>query len=143
MLQEPKEQQTSTSRQEAPHEAHHNNARYTSDDDESCSSMDTLVPSEDPASASSKSEKDHEDENYHLHVSKTMRAGRHVPRKSDHQRQRSEFQLSQKGKKRETPPNFLDVDLNFMDTVLMGLDSMDDAVLKGPDDVTNPFDFNL
>jgi hypothetical protein len=30
-----------------------------------------------------------------------------------------------------------------MDTVLMGLDSMDDAVLKGPDDVTNPFDFNL
>ncbi len=25
----------------------------------------------------------------------------------------------------------------------MGLDSMNDAVLKGPDDITNPFDFNL
>ncbi len=25
----------------------------------------------------------------------------------------------------------------------MGLDSMDEAVLKGPDDVTNPFNFNL
>jgi hypothetical protein len=25
----------------------------------------------------------------------------------------------------------------------MGLDSMDDAVLKEPDEVTNPFDFNL
>jgi hypothetical protein len=68
-----------------PHDAHHNNTCYTSDDDESPSSMDTLVPSEDPASASSKSEKDHEDENYHLHVSKKMKAGCHVPCKSDHQ----------------------------------------------------------
>ncbi len=33
--------------------------------------------------------------------------------------------------------------LNFTDTILMGLDSMDDAVLKGPDDVTNPFNFKL
>jgi hypothetical protein len=126
-----------------PHEAHHNYAHYTSNDDELRSSRDTPVPSEDPASASSKSKKDHEDENYHLHVSKKMKAGCHVPHKSDHQRQRSEFQSSQKGKKRETPPTFLDNDLNFTDTVLMGLDSMDDTVFKGPDDVTNPFDFNL
>jgi hypothetical protein len=41
--------------------------------------------------------------------------------------------LSQKGKKREMPPTFLDNDLGFTDTVLMGLDSMDDAALKGPD----------
>jgi hypothetical protein len=126
-----------------PHEAHHNNACYTSNDDELHSSTDTPVPSEDPASASSKSKKDHKDENYHLHVSKKLKAGCHVPCKSDHQRQRSEFQLSEKGKKRETPPTFLDNGLNFMDTVLMGLDSMDDVVLKGPDDVANPFDFTL
>ncbi len=66
-----------------------------------------------------------------------------MPCKSDHQRQRSKFQLSQKGKKREMPPTFLDNDLDFMDTILMGLDSMDDVVLKGPDDVTNLFNFNL
>ncbi len=64
--------------------AHHNNAHYTSDDDESHLSTDTLVPSEDPASASSKSEKTHEDENHHLHVAKKMKAGSHVPCKSDH-----------------------------------------------------------
>ncbi len=78
---------------------HHNKARYTSNDDESRSSMDTPVPSEDPASASSKSKKDHKDENCHPHVSKKMKAGCHVPCKSDHQWQRSKFQLSQKGKK--------------------------------------------
>jgi hypothetical protein len=38
---------------------------------------------------------------------------------------------------------FFDNDLNFTDTVLMGLDYMDDAVLKGPDDITNLVDFNL
>jgi hypothetical protein len=79
-----------------PHEMHHNNARYTSNDDESRSSMNTPVPSEDPASASSGSKKDHEEENYQLHVSKKMKVGRHVPRKSD---RRSKFQSSQKGKK--------------------------------------------
>jgi hypothetical protein len=105
--------------------------------------MDTPVPSEDPASASSKSKKDHKDENYHLQVSKKMKAGCHVPCKSDHQQQRNKFLSSQKGKKRETPPTFLDNYLDFTDTILMGLDSMDDAVLKEPDDVTNPFNFNL
>ncbi len=40
------------------------------------------------------------------------------------------------------PPTFLDDDLDFMDTVLMGLNSMD-AGLNRTDDVTNPFDFNL
>ncbi len=39
-------------------------------------------------------------------------------------------------------PTFLDDDLYFMDTVLMGLDSMD-ADLNRPDDITNLFDFNM
>jgi hypothetical protein len=116
---------------------------YTSNNDELRFSTDTPVSSEDPASASSKSEKTHEAENYHLHVSKKMKAGCHVPCKSDHQRQRSKSKLSQKDKKGEMPPTFLDNDLDFTDTGLMGLDSIDDVVLKGPDDVTNPFDFNL
>jgi hypothetical protein len=38
-------------------------------------------------------------------------------------------------------PSFLDDDLDFTDTVLMRLDSMD-ADLNRPDDVTNPFDFD-
>ena len=71
-----------------------------------------------------------------------MKAGSHVPRKSDHQQQRTKSQLSQKGKKGEVPPTFLDNDLNFMDTILMGLDSMD-ADLDRPDDITNPFHSNL
>ncbi len=125
------------------YKAHHNNARYTSNNDELRFSTDTPVSSEDPVSASSESKKTHEDENYHLHVSKKMKAGCHVPRKSDHQGQRSKSQLSQKEKKGETPPTFLDNDLYFTGTVLMGLDSIDDAVLKGPNDVTNPFDSNL
>jgi hypothetical protein len=51
------------------HESHHNDARYTSEDDESHSSTDAPAPSEDPASASSGS-KEHKDENYHLQASK-------------------------------------------------------------------------
>ncbi len=71
-----------------------------------------------------------------------MKARRHVPCKSDHWWQSTTSQSNQKGKKGETSPTFLDNDLNFTDTLLMGLDSMD-ADLKGPDDVVNPFDFNL
>jgi hypothetical protein len=71
------------------YEAHHNNARYTSDNDESRLSTDTPVPSEDPESASSESKKTHKDENYHLHVDKKMKAGSHVPCKSDHRQQRT------------------------------------------------------
>jgi hypothetical protein len=71
-----------------------------------------------------------------------MKAGSHVPCKSDHQQQRTKSQPSQKGKKGEMPPTFLDNDLDFRDTILMGLDSMD-ADLDRPDDVMNPFDFNL
>ena len=103
---------------------------------------DTPVPSEDPASASSKSKKTHKDENYHLHVDKKMKAGSHVPCKSDHQQHRTKSQLSQKGKKGEMPPTFLDDDLDFMDTILMGLDSID-ADLDRPDDATNLFNFNM
>jgi hypothetical protein len=71
-----------------------------------------------------------------------MKTGSHVPCKSDHQQHRTKSQLSQKGKKGETPPTFLDNDLYFTDTVLMGLDFMD-ADLNRPDDVTNLFDFNM
>jgi hypothetical protein len=65
------------------YEAHHNNGHYTSDDNESRASVDTPVPSEDPASASSKG-KNHEDENYHLHFDKKLKAGSHEPCKFDH-----------------------------------------------------------
>ncbi len=65
-----------------------------------------------------------------------------MPRKSDHQQHRTKSQLSQKGKKGETPHTFLDDDLDFTDTALMGLDSID-ADLDKPDDVTNPFGFNM
>ncbi len=71
-----------------------------------------------------------------------MKAGSHVPCKSDHQQHGAKAQSSQKGKKGETPPTFLDDDLDFTDTVLMGLDSMD-ADLNRPDDVTNPFDYDM
>ncbi len=81
------------------YKAHHNNARYTSDNDKSHLSTDTPVPSEDPASASNKSKQTHKDENYHLHVAKKMKAGSHVPPKSDHRQQRTKSQLSQKSKK--------------------------------------------
>jgi hypothetical protein len=39
-------------------------------------------------------------------------------------------------------PTFSDDDLDFTDTVLMGLDSID-ADLNRPDDVTNPFNFGM
>jgi hypothetical protein len=73
---------------------------------------------------------------------KKMKAGSHVPHKSDHQQHRTKSQLSQKGKKGETSPTFLDDDLDYTDIVLMELNSMD-ADLNRPDDVTNPFDFDM
>jgi hypothetical protein len=65
------------------YEAHHNDALYTNDYDELRASVDVPVPSEDQASASIK-DKNHEDENYHLHVDKKLKAGSLVPCKSDH-----------------------------------------------------------
>jgi hypothetical protein len=103
--------------------------------------MDTPVPSEDPVSASSKS-KNSKDKNYHLHVNQKLKAGGHVPCKSNHRQHRGKSQSSQNGRKRETSPTFMDNDLNFMDAVLMGLDSMG-VDLNRPDVVTNPFDFNM
>jgi hypothetical protein len=114
---------------------------YTSKDDESRSSTDAPAPSEDPASASSGRE-EHEDENYHLQASKRMKASGHVPRKSDYPRQQCESQKGHKEKKREKSPTFLDDDLDFTNAILMGLESIDDAVLNGCNDVTNPFDFS-
>jgi hypothetical protein len=55
--------------------------------------------------------------------------------------QKPKAQLSQKSKKGETHPTFLDDDLDFTDTVLMGFDSID-ADLNRPDNVTHPFDFD-
>jgi hypothetical protein len=78
-----------------------------SKDNKSCSSSDAPAPSEDPASASSGS-KNHKDENYHLHVSKRMKAGSHVPRRSNYPRQQSNSQTGQKEKKGEKSPTFLD-----------------------------------
>jgi hypothetical protein len=123
------------------HEAHHNDARYTSKDNESRSSTDAPAPSEDPASASSGSE-EHEDENYHLQAFKRMKASGHVPCKSDYPRQQRESQKGHKEKKGEKSPTFLDEDLDFTDAILMGLDSIDNAVLNGCNDVTNPFNFS-
>jgi hypothetical protein len=123
------------------HEAHYNDVRYTSEDNESCFSTDAPAPSEDPASASSGS-KEHKDENYHLQASKRMKASGHVPCKSDYLRQQRDPQTGHKEKKREKSPTFLDNDLDFTDAVLMGLESTKDAVLNGHDDVTNPFDFS-
>jgi hypothetical protein len=119
------------------HEAHHNDARYTSKDNESRSGTDTPAPSEDPASASSES-KEHKDENYHLQASKRVKASGHVPCKSDYPRQQREPQTGCKKKKGEKSPTFLDDDLDFTDAVLMGLESIDNAGV----DVTNPFDFS-
>jgi hypothetical protein len=124
-----------------PHEAHHNDACYTSEDNESRSSNDTPAPSEDPASASSGSE-EHKDEKYHLQASKKMKASGHVPRKSDYPHQKNASKTGHKEKKGEKPPTFLDDDLDFADALLMGLDSIDDAVLEGCSDITNPFNFS-
>ncbi len=71
-----------------------------------------------------------------------MKAGGHVLCKFDHRQHGAKAQSSQKGKKGETPPTFLDDDLDFTDTVLMELDSID-ADLNRPNDVTNPFNFAL
>jgi hypothetical protein len=71
-----------------------------------------------------------------------MKVGSHVPCKSDHQQHGAKAKSSQKGKKGEMPPTFLDDDLNFRDTVSMGLNSMD-ADLNRPDDITNWFNFDL
>jgi hypothetical protein len=76
------------------YEAHHNDVHYTNDDNESRISTATPVPSEDPASASSESKNTHEDENHHLHIDKKMKAGSHVPHKSDHQQHGAKVQLS-------------------------------------------------
>jgi hypothetical protein len=92
-------------------------------------------------SASSKS-KTHEDENYHLHVNKKLKSGSHVPCKSDHQQHRGKSHLSQKAKKGEMSPIFMDNNLNFTDAISMRLNSMD-ADLNWPDDIKNPFNFKL
>jgi hypothetical protein len=108
-----------------------------SKDDESCSGTDAPAPSEDLASASSGS-KAHKDENYHLQASKRIKASGHAPCKSDYPCQQHEPQTGRKEKKGEKSPTFLDDDLDFTDAILMGLESIDDAV----NDVTNPFDFS-
>jgi hypothetical protein len=53
----PKNNKRQVQDKKSQYEVHHNDMRYMSDDDKSCISTDTPVPSEDPASASSKREK--------------------------------------------------------------------------------------
>jgi hypothetical protein len=115
--------------------------RYTSKDDESHSSTDAPSPSEDPASASSGSE-EHEDEYYQLQASKRMKASGDVLCKSDYPCQQRESQKGHKEKKGEKSPTFLDDDLDFTNAILIGLESINDAVLNGRNDVTNSFDFS-
>jgi hypothetical protein len=64
-----------------------------------------------------------------------MKASGHVPRKSDYPPQQREPQTGCKEKKGEKSPTFLDNNLDFTDAILMGLESIDNAV----NDVTNPF----
>ncbi len=71
-----------------------------------------------------------------------MKASGHVPHKSDYPCQQRESQKGHKEKKGEKSPTFLDDDLDFTNAVLMGLESIDNAVLNGRNDVTNPFDFS-
>jgi hypothetical protein len=71
-----------------------------------------------------------------------MKASSHMPHKSDYLHQQSESQTSQKEKKGEKSPTFLDDHLDFTDAILMGLNSVDDAVLNGRNDNSNPFDFD-
>jgi hypothetical protein len=67
-----------------------------------------------------------------------MKASGHVPRKSDYPHQQCEPQTGHKEKKGEKSPTFLDNDLDFTDAVLMGLESINNAV----NDITNLFDFS-
>jgi hypothetical protein len=135
----PKQDKCQVQDKKCQYEVHHNDARFTSDDNEPRASVGTPVPSENHTSASSEG-KINEDENYHLHIDKKMKVGGHMPRKSDHQQHRSKSKSSQKGKKEEASSTFMDNDLDFTDTVLIGLDSLE-ADLKEPKDITNPFDF--
>ncbi len=71
------------------------------------------------------------DENNHLHINKKLKVGCHVPHKSGHQQHRSKSKSSQRGKQKETSPTFMDIGLNFTDTVLMGLNSIDSDHKEG------------
>jgi hypothetical protein len=123
------------------YEVHHNDACYTIDDNELRISTNTPVPSEDPASASSESKKTMKMRIIIFILIKKMKVGSYVPCKSDHQQHGAKAQSSQKSEKGEMPPTYLDNDLDFTDTILMGLDSMD-ADLNRSDYVTNPFNFD-
>ncbi len=66
----PKNDKRQVQDKKCQYRVHHNDAGYTNNNDKSRLSTDAPVPSEDPASASSKSKKNHKDEYYHLHVDK-------------------------------------------------------------------------
>jgi hypothetical protein len=100
VLQEPKNQdKRQVNNKKCQHELHHNDARYTSDDDELRASVDTLVPSEDQTSFLSE-DKINKDENYHLHMNKILKAGCRVLCKSDHQQHRSKSKLIKRAKRK-------------------------------------------
>ena len=117
---------------------HASRARHSLDERRTRST--DAVPNDNKASASC--DDNNEDKNYQLHFDKKFE-GRLCCcgslRKTDHRRP----SRVKRAKRKRRFLHFWTTISDFVETVLMGLDSMDGAVLKGPDDVTNPFDFNL
>ncbi len=123
------------------HEAHHYNECHASKDKESRTSVDLPAPSNSHLSPSEDKQQD-EDKQYHVHFEKKVKVGSQVaPLPCKKKNIKSTVSTTLK----KTPPTFLDNDLdlgnNFKDRVLMGLESLMDADLKGFDDIMNPFDF--
>ena len=118
---------------------HHYNKHHASKGEESRASMDLPAPSDSHALPSEDKQQD-KDKQYHVHFEKKKVGSQvaHLPRKKKSVNSTVSTTL------KKTHPTFLDNDLDpgndFKDSVLMGLESLMDADLKGFDDVMNPFD---
>lgn len=101
--------------------------------------MNLLVPSDGQVLSSDIN--NNEDKHYHVHFAKKLKAGSHVPCKSDRQQLMTSVEAVVNPAWEETHPTYMDDNLSLKDTVLKGLDSF----LEDPDasdDLTNPFDFS-
>ena len=136
----PRNQDKYFSDKKRSHEAHHNGNHKAIKDEKSRASMDS-PPARDSSALQSEDKEQRDEEQYHVHFEKKMKAGpqmAHVPCK----RKSAKLIVSTTLKKKR--PTFLDDNLNIgldfgnnsNDSVLLGLDS-----LMAADDVTNPFDF--
>ncbi len=103
--------------------------------------MDSPAPSNSHASPSEDEQQD-KDKQHHVHFEKKVKVGSqvgHLPRKKKSVKSTMITTL------KKIPPTFLDDDLDlgnyFKDSILMVLESLMDADLKGFDDIMNPFDF--